>query len=163
MLKDTFAALVDRAVAAISKVYGDRLVSVVLYGSVGRETMRQDSDIDLLIVAHDLPRGRMNRVKEFEAVEVAIAGDLEQARRGGVHTELSPILKTPEEVVAGSPLFLDMVEDARILYDRDGFFAQWLARLRERLTQLGAKRLWQGNTWYWDLKPDFRPGEVFEL
>lgn len=105
----------------------------------------------------------MNRVKEFEAVEAAIAGDLEQVRHGGVHTELSPILKTPEEVRAGSPLFLDMVEDARILYDRDGFFAQWLARLRERLAQLGAKRLWQGNTWYWDLKPDFRPGEVFEL
>lgn len=41
MLKDTFAALIDRAVDAISKVYGDRLVSVVLYGSVGRGTMRK--------------------------------------------------------------------------------------------------------------------------
>ncbi|MCP9456790.1 MAG: hypothetical protein NNA18_11870 [Nitrospira sp.] len=105
----------------------------------------------------------MNRVKKFETVEAVITDDLEQACRGGVHTEFSPILKTPDEVVAGSSLFLDMVEDARILYDRDGFFAQWLARLRERLAQLGAKRLWQGNTWYGDLKPDFRPGEVFEL
>ncbi|MCP9469346.1 MAG: nucleotidyltransferase domain-containing protein [Nitrospira sp.] len=163
MLAETFAALIDRAAAAIRQVYGDRLVSVVLYGSVGRGTMRHDSDVDLLIIARDLPRGRMNRVTEFEAVEAAVAGEVEQARRQGVHTELSPILKTPEEVVAGSPLFLDMVEDARILYDRDGFFAKRLARLRERLAQLGAKRLWRGNTWYWDLKPDFQPGEVFEL
>ncbi len=163
MLKETFATLLDQVVAAIRGVYGDRLVSVVLYGSVARGTMREDSDIDLLIVARDLPRGRLNRVKEFDAVEAAVAREMEQARHQGVHTELSPILKTPEEVMRGSPLFLDMVEDARILYDQDGFFAQRLALLRERLAQLGAKRLWRGNAWYWDLKPDFRPGEVFEL
>ena len=80
-----------------------------------------------------------------------------------METELSPILKTPEQATAGSPLFLDMVEDARILYDRNGFFAQRLSRLRNRLIELGSKRIWRGNTWYWDLKPDFRPGEVFEL
>ncbi len=163
MLKETFATLLDQVVAAIRGVYGDRLVSVVLYGSVARGTMREDSDIDLLIVARDLPRGRLNRVKEFDAVEAAVAREMEQAHHQGVHTELSPILKTPDEVMRGSPLFLDMVEDARILYDRDGFFARRLALLRERLAQLGAKRLWRGNAWYWDLKPDFRPGEVFEL
>jgi predicted nucleotidyltransferase len=161
--KDRQGVTFDRAAAVIRQVYGDRLVSVVLYGSVGRGTMRQDSDVDLLIIARDLPRGRMNRVTEFEAVKAAVADDVEQARRAGVRTELSPILKTPEEAMAGSPLFLDMIDDARILYDRDGFFARRLALLRERLAQLGAKRLWRGNTWYWDLKPDFRPGEVFEL
>lgn len=163
MLAETFASLVDRAAAAVRQVYGDRLVSVVLYGLVGRGTMHHDSDVDLLIIARDLPRGRMNRVTEFGAVETAVAGEVEQARHQGVHTERSPILKTPEEAMAGSPLFLDVIDDARILYDRDGFFARRLALLRERLAQLGAKRLWQGNTWYWDLKPDFRPGEVFEL
>ncbi len=56
-----------------------------------------------------------------------------------------------------------MTEDARILFDREGFFARKLDRLRERLAQLGAKRIWLGNAWYWDFKPDYRPGEVFEL
>ena len=56
-----------------------------------------------------------------------------------------------------------MVEDARVLYDRNGFFANELTRLRSKLTQLGAKRVWKGNVWYWDLKPDYRPGEVFDL
>jgi hypothetical protein len=31
------------------------------------------------------------------------------------------------------------------------------------LEQLGARRIWRGNAWFWDLKPDYRPGEVFEL
>jgi hypothetical protein len=35
----------------------------------------------------------------------------------------SPVFKSPEEVEAGSPLFLDMVDDARILCDPEGFLA----------------------------------------
>ena len=56
-----------------------------------------------------------------------------------------------------------MVEDARIVLDRDGFFAGVLDRLRGRLHALGARRVWRGTRWYWDLKPDRRPGEVIEL
>ena len=56
-----------------------------------------------------------------------------------------------------------MVEDAVLLYDRDGFFASVLARLRKRLRAMGAERRRLGRIAYWDLKPDFRPGEVIEL
>lgn len=53
--------------------------------------------------------------------------------------------------------------DARILVDRDGFLQDALQGLRKRLDELGARRIWRGNAWHWDLKPDYRPGEVFEL
>ena len=56
-----------------------------------------------------------------------------------------------------------MVEDARILHDANGFLAARLDRLRARLRELGARRIWRGNAWYWELKPDLRPGEVFSL
>jgi len=56
-----------------------------------------------------------------------------------------------------------MVEDARILYDRQDFFSRRLDRLKKRLDELGAKRVRRGNAWYWDLKPDYRPGEIIEL
>lgn len=163
MLKEAFDELADRVLSAAQTFYGDRLVSVVLYGSVARGTMRHDSDVDVLIVARDLPRGRLKRVQEFEAVEETLAEDLRRAAGQGIHTALSPVLKTPEEASAGSPLFLDMVEDAKVLYDKGDFFVRQLAHLRQRLTELGAKRIWKGNAWYWDLKPDYRYGEVFEL
>jgi len=162
-LQETFEDLVTKMVTAAHALYGERLVSIVVYGSVARGTMRHDSDIDLLVVARHLPGGRLKRVEEFESLEAKLAEDLRQAGSHGIRTTLSPVIKTPEEVMAGSPLFLDMVEDARLLYDRDGFFAQQLARLRQRLAKLGAKRMWRGNMWYWDLKPDYQPGEVFEL
>ncbi len=103
----------------------------------------------------------MHRVEEFTRVEKRL-GDLLSPEAGAAPL-LSPVLKTPEEVGHGSPLFLDMTEDARILFDRRSFFARELDRLRERLAHLGARRVWLGNAWYWDLKPDYRPGEVFEL
>jgi hypothetical protein len=31
------------------------------------------------------------------------------------------------------------------------------------LHELGARRVRLGSAWYWDLKPDFKPGEVFDL
>ena len=39
----------------------------------------------------------------------------------------------------------------------------YLARLRERLRELGAQRKQLGRIRYWDLKPDFQPGEVIWL
>ena len=162
-MQTVFDDLVTKVVAAVQTVYAERLVSIVLYGSVARGTMRPDSDLDLLIVARDLPRGRLKRVEEFESIERTMAEDFRHAASQGITTTLAPVFKTPEEVLAGSPLFLDMVEDARVLHDRNGFFSQELARLRNRLAELGAKRIWQGKTWHWDLKPDFKPGEVFDL
>ncbi len=163
MLKEAFEDLLQRLLSAIQRHYRDRLVTVAVFGSVGRGVMRHDSDVDLLIIADGLPHGRMNRMAEFAAVESSLGEILGELRRMGIDTTLSPVLKTPEEARAGSPLFLDMVEDARLLYDRDGFFGGRLGKLRERLAKLGARRIWRGNVWYWDLKPDYKPGEVFEL
>jgi len=163
MLKEAFDDLLNETLKAIQRCYGDRLITVAVYGSVCRGTMRFDSDIDLLIIARDLPNGRWSRAREFDAVDDVLEGALQDARQHSVDTRLSAVLKTPEEAEAGSPLFLDMTEDARLLYDRNDFFAGRLERLRERLRQLGSKRIWRGNMWYWDLKPDFKPGEVIEL
>ena len=83
--------------------------------------------------------------------------------RQGLFVDVSPILKTPEEAARVVPLYLDMVEDAEILFDRDEFFGTVLENLRQRLARLGARRVRRGRYWYWDLKPDYRPGEVFEI
>jgi hypothetical protein len=49
------------------------------------------------------------------------------------------VFKTRDEVAARSRLFLDMVEDARVLFDCVGFFAATRAHWRERLAALRAR------------------------
>lgn len=162
-IKDKLAELEKELLREIKKFYGDRLISLVIFGSVARGTYRHDSDLDILLVIDGLPKGRIRRIAEFMEIEKKLEPTLTSLRKDGINTELSPILKTPEEAEAGSPLFLDMVEDARLLYDRDGFFSKILNQLRQRLIKLGARRIWKGDFWYWELKPDYKPGEEFEL
>ncbi|MDE2976001.1 MAG: nucleotidyltransferase domain-containing protein [Acidobacteriota bacterium] len=155
--------LLDTVLKACKLHYGRRLAALAVYGSVGRATPRADSDIDLLLVADDLPDGRIARVEEFRAMADRLRPLFDLAADLGIHTRLAPIFKTPRELRLGTPLLLDMTEDARILHDPDRCLADTLDRLRDRLRELGSKRIWKGDEWYWDLKPDYKPGDVFDL
>jgi hypothetical protein len=77
--------------------------------------------------------------------------------------ELSPIFKTAEELALGSPLLWDMTDDVIPLYDREGILRSTLDRVRRRLAELKARRVVRGNAWYWILKDDYIPGEIFEI
>jgi hypothetical protein len=63
----------------------------------------------------------------------------------------------------GGLIFVDMVSDSRILFDRDSFFAAYLQRLKAKLVDMGSVRVKSGGAWHWVLKPDLKPGEVFEI
>jgi hypothetical protein len=162
-LFERYDLILDALATAARLRYGDRLVSLAVYGSVGRGTQREDSDLDILLVVDGLPNGRRSRVDEFLAIEEAVMPRAHELGWRDGELFISPIIKTPAEVIHGSPILLDMVEDARILFDREGFFAERLERLRQRMRELGSKRVQNASARYWVLKPDLRPGEVFEL
>ncbi len=148
----------------VKEYYDDRLISFIVFGSVARGAHRPDSDIDCLIIANNLPKGRLMRVSEFEIyIENTLESFLKVLNKKSIYPTLSPIFKSKEEVLNGSPLFLDMVHDVTIYYDRDNFFNQYLDRLKSRLDKLGSRRIRRGNAWYWILKPDYKYGEVIEL
>jgi len=83
-----------------------------------------------------------------------MAPRLLQLKAQGIDTFLSPVLKTPEEVRRGSLLFLDMVEDARVLVDRDGFLVSYLADLGRRLKAGAGRKVQRGQRWHWVFDPE---------
>jgi predicted nucleotidyltransferase len=162
-MKQVFEGLLVRLREACQEVYGDRLVSLCVFGSVAAGTMKPDSDIDILLVCDVLPKGRMARVMEFEAVDRLCEDSFETAMRQGVRTMFSPHIKTPAEVLEGSLVFLDMTDTVRILFDREEFVGRYLRTLKERLSRLGARKVRFGGGYYWILKPNIKPGEEITL
>src|SRR5438105_2096916 len=59
------SALINEVRSALKKIYGDRLVKIILYGSYARGEQTPDSDIDLLVVLKD---GKVALAKEIHAM-----------------------------------------------------------------------------------------------
>ncbi|AWR98610.1 nucleotidyltransferase domain-containing protein [Metallosphaera hakonensis] len=160
---DPYKSLLEKLVKTLLNAFGDRLISVVVYGSVARGDNRKDSDVDLLLVIRDLPKTMTERIVLFEKAEREIRDDMEKLMNQGYYVTFSPVMKTPEEAVRFSPLYMDMTEDAVILYDRDSFFKKVLNETREKLQRLGFERVWLSEkAWYWR-KKDYKFGEVIDF
>lgn len=157
---DLFIAVRDATVAT----YGQRLVALAIFGSWARGAATPASDLDLLVVAEPLPPSRMKRVREFRPVaDATLAVRSRVWSEQGPQIELAPVFKTPEELAAGSPLYLDMTLWRVVLVDRGGMLESFLEGLRGRMQALGSRRVPFKGGAFWDYKPDFRPGEVVEL
>lgn len=151
------SALSAAADAWVGRLEG--LVSIVLFGSVARGQAQATSDIDVVLVAHGLPRRLADRRRPFlDAWEHA------RTAHGLSPVDWNLIVKTPDEARARIPLYLDIIEDGILILDRERFFETVLAGMRARMRELGSRRVpLPDGSWYWDLKPDFRFGEVVEI
>ncbi|MEM2087375.1 MAG: nucleotidyltransferase domain-containing protein [Thermoproteota archaeon] len=137
-----------------------RLTSLAVYGSVARGTAKENSDIDLLIVSNGFSGSIGRRIDMLYRLEEKLENELAWLRRHGVYTSFSFYPLTEEEASRKPLLFLDMTEDAVILYDEDQFLERVLTEFKAELLRLGAKRVFiDKENWYWDLKPDYRFGE----
>ncbi len=140
----------------LERVWGEELVSLVLFGSQARGEAGPTSDIDLLIIKKGLPRSRFDRTLMVFHLAQTVSEDFAY--------RLSKVLLTPEEAEETKPYYLDMTEEAVILFDRGDFFKGVMDRLRQRMRELGSRRVRDsdGNP-YWILKPDAKPGEAIIL
>lgn len=145
---------------------GPSLVSVVLFGSVAREEAGEGSDIDLLVVSEHFGPSSGDRFHPFQEIEKDLidAEPRKRLRKRGFGTLISPVPLTPSEVERNPPILLDILTDGIILHDRDGFIKNHLAKLERKLRALKARRVQlPSGKWYWDLKPDYKLGEVVEI
>ena len=134
-------AYLDEVVRHFRALFQDRLVGIVLYGSRARGDAREDSDVDLFLLAEGLPDDLWERARllHFHSAE-------RRQPDAGIRA------LTPQEYARYlSPLDLDIAIDGRVLWDRDGYLASRLALIRQRLDEAGLYRTadlrWRWRKW----------------
>jgi hypothetical protein len=157
----TIAALQAFAAEAYAAL-GEELVSLAGFGSRVRGNARLGSDLDVLVVARSWPVGITARVAVLD--RACAAGEV-ALRAQDPEAWIQVVPRTPEEVLRGGPLYYDMTIPGEVLVLRDegGFLGLYLRDLHSRMKALGAVRHGFGRHAYWDLKPDWRPGDVIDL
>jgi hypothetical protein len=164
-LQHEYQDLADEYTRAIQEFFGNRLVSIAFFGSVARGTAARESDIDVLVVAENLPRDVGLRFRETGPVHDALKRtdayrNLTSRGRSGF---VSDIFLTPEETKTHPPILLDICYDGVLAYDRNRFLEGVLGDIDRRLKELNAKKVSASKGYYWVLKPDAKPSEVVEI
>lgn len=160
-----YQELIDEYCLAIKKHFDKALVSICAFGSVARGEASPQSDIDVLVVAEGLPECIIARAEETAHIHRLIKQtpayhSLRALGRSGL---VSSIFLTKSEVKSHPPILLDMLDDGIILYDRDSFLWDILNEIKDKLKELGAKKVVTKKGHYWVLKPDIKPGEVVRI
>lgn len=133
----------------------DGVLSIVIFGSFARGDVKEGSDLDVLIVVKDLQEE--DRLK----LSAILSRSIEPP--SGFPRPASPVVLTADEVKKHPPILLDMIEDSIIVYDEGNFMKRILEDLKEKLSEIGAKKVKTEEGWYWILKPDTELGEVVEI
>ncbi|MEI6104828.1 MAG: nucleotidyltransferase domain-containing protein [Methanothrix sp.] len=125
-----FEVMIEDYLAKL-KECGFKVRGVILFGSVARDEARRDSDVDLIVVASDLPE--LKRRLEFPPFR-------KPAR-------IQDIWMTPEEledmVIAKTGFVVDALLEGKVLQD-DGTVAAAQERLAASLKKLKARKLKHG-------------------
>ncbi|WP_252896859.1 nucleotidyltransferase domain-containing protein [Metallosphaera hakonensis] len=122
----------EEIVNAFLKIYGDDLVSLVLFGSYARGEQRKDSDIDLLVVLRKID-DRYEVFKKFFNVEKILDSTLyTKLREKGYDPYISPVFLDVNQATVFRPLYIDIVFDAKLLFDRDNTMKNTFERVRKK-------------------------------
>jgi predicted nucleotidyltransferase len=128
-LPEDVARVLAGFVTAAREAFGDRLESVVLYGSAAEGALRATSDVNVILVLSAFERDRADRLRDALALAHATV-------------RLSAMFLLAEEVSAAAEAFAQKFDDVRrrhrVLWGRDPFAALTPSRtaLVTRLNQV---------------------------
>ncbi len=165
IVQKDYLDFLELVIARVVEGFWDTLVSLVIFGSVAAGRARPESDVDLLVVAEGLDENYSDRLRLWREIMAGLESErLRLWREKRLYPLVDPVLLTPREAKRIQPFYLDLLDNAVIIYDRDEFMRRVLEDLRARLKSLGAIKVELPNgSWYWVIKPSAGFGELIEV
>lgn len=120
------AEFLNQVVLRIRNTLGDNLVAIVLFGSYAKGTARPASDLDLLVIARTLPRGRARDDLVLYAFDDLVME---------TGTTVMPILMTEHELrfamETRSPLLYGIVTGYQVVWGTLPLLPRWERFVRD--------------------------------
>ncbi len=127
----------------LKKKFKEDLISIILSGSYGRQKATEDSDIDLMVIANNLPSNPINRDDMVSDIR------LDTLIRFRISVDF--LLFTPRDVEDNlghySPVFSTLILGLDLIYDKDDFFKKKYINLLKKLEKTNIKYGESGRIW----------------
>ena len=130
--------IVDR----IRDKLGEDVLSIVLFGSMTRGDFTVSSDIDVLVIARNLPddwRGRDKILLELS--------EIRSDHRRPVHITLTDEYAMNASIDQGAPLVFGLHDANRVIFGRDGFFEKLMEQFENNMKRWGVRKIGNGE-WF---------------
>ncbi|MDQ1317723.1 MAG: uncharacterized protein QG641_400 [Candidatus Poribacteria bacterium] len=132
----------NKIVKELKKFFGDKLVSVVLFGSQARGTANEYSDIDLVVIAKRIPSDWRKQDEVIRKVRWS---------EGLSDLPVSIILKNPTMVKSSlsviQPLLFGILKSYKVLYDPTNFFETQAEIYRKKMKKWRVEEI-ADHTWH---------------
>ncbi len=159
-----YKALIDRFLKTLIENLGaQNLYGCALFGSIARGNARKESDIDLFLLISSRSPSIEDKIIKL-LLDVEEWKEKKDLKKENLLANFTIIAKTIEELKANPLILLDIVDEGIVLYDPNGKLNEIFINFKKKLRELGAEKIiFKDGTWCWDLKPDWKPGEVVEI
>lgn len=162
-VNNLFSQLMVQLLEQAKDAYADNLLGILQFGSTVDSYLKNDTDIDLIIVLKQLPPRRRDRYDIFFSIEDRLQEQLKKLQTRGHSLYFSPIFRDEKRIRAFSPLLLDITEKSKILYDPQNILQQAIDKTRDWIIKSGAYKRQRGLKWFWVLSPNHVPGQINNL
>ena len=112
---------INEFVEACKEKFGEDLISIVLFGSYARGNFKESSDVDLLVIAKNLPGKWRERKKLFEEITKKIG------EKYGRYIEIIPL--TEKEFISNinhyNSLFITFLLGHKVFFDKNFFVSNF--------------------------------------
>lgn len=154
---ECFYPILERAVGEVLRIYSGTVLAVALFGSAARGEAGPESDLDLLVVLdHHFDSLLDDARTRARVARSSTELRLDEWERSRHFHQVQVVVAERSDLDRPGPLFLDLPEEARILWDPAGILRRSLRGFASRLRSAGARhRRSRHFGSYWDLGTAF--------